>query len=98
MNELVTMLNQVLNQRFPEYNRTLIKLLKIDIQIIVSIASSRNSQDENVINVIKQLNDLLNSIDKFDPETQEFLVIAIRHHLREILNNARGSNRRTETE
>lgn len=90
MNELVTMLNQVVDHRFPEYNRTLLNLLKMDIQMIVSMASRRNPQDENVRELIMQLNELLNSIDNHDPQKQEFIVITMRHHLKQILKKAGG--------
>ncbi|MGA9380066.1 MAG: hypothetical protein WBV73_14985 [Phormidium sp.] len=91
MNELISTLNQVLEQRFEEYNRILINLLKMDTQMIVSMANKTNPQDEQVKNLITQLNDLIKLIERNGmAPNQEFLYLSIRHCLREIFKKASG--------
>ena len=91
MNELVSTLNQVLEQRFEEYNRILINLLKMDTQMIVCMANKTNPQDEQVKNLITELNDLTALIERNGmAPNQEFLYLSIRRSLREIFKKASG--------
>ncbi|MBE9226593.1 hypothetical protein IQ264_14285 [Phormidium sp. LEGE 05292] len=100
MNELVSTVNQVLDQRFPEYNRMLLNLLKMDTQMIVSIANKTNHKDEKVRDLITQLNTLIQLIEDNDDinKDQEMSYLSIRRYLKGILNNAVTENGGMETE
>lgn len=99
MNELATALNQVLHQRCAEYNRMLLNLLKMDIQMIVNMANTTIHQDENSQILITQLNDLMSQFDRQKiGQNEEFLYLSFRHHLKAILKNAQGINEETNPE
>lgn len=100
MNELVNTLNQVLHQRFPEYNRMLLNLLKMDTQMIVSIATKTNHKDEKVRDLITQLNTLIQLIEDNDDinKDQEMSYLSIQRYLKGILNNAVAKNGGMKTE
>lgn len=99
MNELVTTLNQLLDRRFEEYNRMFVNLLKIDTQMIISMAITTNPQDEQVKNLIGQLNNLIDVIESNGmAEKHEVLYISIWHYLRALVNNAGREKGETETQ